>query len=59
MRPLSAVEGQVAADRGAGLADRVVGPEIDLLVFDRAPHVGEPYASGQGRGDEGLTRSVC
>src|SRR5215218_8577761 len=31
------VEGQVSADRGPGLADRVVGPEIHLLVLDRSP----------------------
>src|SRR3954471_24569981 len=34
MRPSSIVEGQVSPDRGAGLADRVVGPEINLLVLD-------------------------
>src|SRR5829696_9671787 len=33
----SIVEGQVSADRGPGLADRVVGPEINLLVLDRSP----------------------
>src|SRR3954469_4318342 len=31
------VEGQVPADRGPGLADRVVGSEIHLLVLDRSP----------------------
>src|SRR5215213_8927792 len=36
----SIVEGQVSPDRGAGLADRVVGPEINLLVLDRSP---EPF----------------
>src|SRR3954471_689750 len=30
----SIVEGQIPADRGPGLADRVVGPEINLLVLD-------------------------
>ena len=30
-------EGQGAADRGAGLAEHVLDPEIDLVVFDRAP----------------------
>src|SRR3954463_4313692 len=33
----SIVEGQIPADRGPGLADRVVGPEVDLLVLDRSP----------------------
>jgi hypothetical protein len=33
----SIVEGQVPADRGSGLADCVVGPEVDLLVLDRPP----------------------
>src|SRR5215212_8657625 len=37
MGPASIVEGQVPADRGASLADRVIGPEIDLLVLDRPP----------------------
>src|SRR3954464_8750659 len=31
------VKGEVSADRGPGLADRVVGPEIHLLVLDRSP----------------------
>ena len=30
-------EGQVATDRGAGLADTVVGAQVHLLVFDTAP----------------------
>src|SRR5260370_12889401 len=37
MRSLAVVEVEIAADRGARLADAVVGPEIDLFVFDRAP----------------------
>src|SRR3982751_4308224 len=37
MRSAGIVEAEVPADRGAGLADRVVGPEIDLLVLDRSP----------------------
>src|SRR6266851_6929472 len=40
MRALAIVEFQIAADRGACLADAVVGSEIDLFVFDRAP---EPF----------------
>src|ERR1019366_4918968 len=37
MRTLAVVEVQIPAERGASLADIVVGPQIDLLVFDRAP----------------------
>ena len=37
MRPLAVVELQIPTDRGARLADAVIGPEVDLLVFDRAP----------------------
>src|SRR4051812_155385 len=37
MGPAPIVEGQVPADRGAGLADRVIGSEVDLLVLDRPP----------------------
>ena len=37
MRALAVVEVQIPADRGARLADAVVGPQIDLFVFDRAP----------------------
>ena len=31
------IEVEVTADRSAGLADAVVGPQIHLLVFDAAP----------------------
>ena len=31
------VEGQILAERGAGFADRVVGSQVNLLVFDRSP----------------------
>src|SRR4051812_6314427 len=37
MRSLAVVEIQIPTDRSACLADAVVGPEIDLFVFDRAP----------------------
>ena len=37
MRALAVVEIQIPADRGARLGDAVVGPQIDLLVFDRTP----------------------
>src|SRR3954449_9578283 len=36
----SIVEGQVAAKRGPGPADRGIGPELHLLVLDRSP---EPF----------------
>ena len=37
MRSAGVVEAEVTADRGAGLGDRVVGFQINLLVFDRSP----------------------
>src|ERR1700731_1746965 len=37
MWSLAVVEAQVVADRGARLADAVVGPQVDLLVLDAAP----------------------
>src|SRR6266478_6580514 len=33
----SVVKVQITADRSAGVADAVVGPQIHLLVFDAAP----------------------
>jgi hypothetical protein len=38
MRSTAIVEVEVAMDRGAGVADAVIGSKIDLLVFDAAPH---------------------
>ena len=37
MRALAVVKIKISAERGARLADAVIGLEIDLLVFDRAP----------------------
>ena len=37
MGPALVVEGEVPADRGARRADSVVGPQVDLFVFDRPP----------------------
>src|SRR5215470_15799816 len=37
MRSAAIIEVEVAVDRGAGVADAVVGSQIDLLVFDAAP----------------------
>ena len=31
------VKGQIAANPGAGVWDRLIGVKINLLVFDRAP----------------------
>src|SRR6185312_14649660 len=54
------VEVQIPTDRGPGLADRVVSPEIHLLVLDRSPEpfdedVVPPRASAiHADGDAGL-----
>jgi hypothetical protein len=40
MRALAVVEIQIPADRSTRLADAIVGPQIDLFVFDGAP---EPF----------------
>src|SRR6185312_15039637 len=37
MRSAGIVEAEIPADRGAGLGDRVVSSEVDLLVLDRSP----------------------
>jgi hypothetical protein len=37
MRPPGVVEVQIPADRRLCLGNRVVGPEVDLLVFHRPP----------------------
>src|SRR5215213_4614016 len=37
MRSAGVVEAEIPADRGAGLGDRVVSSEVDLLVLDRSP----------------------
>jgi len=38
MRPLSVVEAQIPTDRCAGLADRAIGAEVNLLlILHRAP----------------------
>src|SRR3974390_1176870 len=37
MRSLAVVEIQIPADRGAGLGDAVIGPQIDLLILYRSP----------------------
>jgi hypothetical protein len=37
MRSLAVVEIQIPADRSARLTDAVVGPQINLFVFDRTP----------------------
>src|ERR1700719_206685 len=37
MRTPAIVEVQISSERGACLADAVVGPQVDLLVCDRTP----------------------
>src|SRR6187200_2294323 len=37
MRSAGVVEAEIPADRGAGLGDRGVSSEVDLLVLDRSP----------------------
>src|SRR6516162_9669581 len=37
MRSVAIVKVEVAIDRGAGVADAVIGSQVDLLVFDAAP----------------------
>src|SRR4249919_541141 len=37
MRSAAVVEAEILADRGAGLGDRVVSSQVDLLVLDRSP----------------------
>src|SRR3954447_18362949 len=37
MRSAGLVEAEIPADRGAGVGDRVVSSEVDLLVLDRSP----------------------
>lgn len=60
MGPAAIVEGHIAADRGAGLADGLVSLQVDLLVLDRAPEpldedVVAPGASAvHADGDTGL-----
>lgn len=43
MRALPIVEGQTLADRGAGLADRAIGSQINLFLFHRAPQALDKY----------------
>jgi hypothetical protein len=38
------IEAQVTADRSTGLADTVVGSQIDLLVLDAAPQALDEHA---------------
>src|SRR3954470_18121063 len=38
MRALAVVKRQVTADRSLGFCNTVVGPKVDLFVFDRAPN---------------------
>src|SRR4051812_33104561 len=38
MRALAVVKRQVTADRSLGFCNTVVGPKVDLFVFDRTPN---------------------
>ena len=54
VRAAAIVEIEISADRSAGLADVVVGPQVYLLVFDAAPqpldeHVARPQSSSASR----------
>ncbi len=48
MWPSAVVEIQISADQCAGLADGLVGPQIDLLVFDRFPEPLDEYVVAPG-----------
>ena len=37
MGPAAVVEGHIAADRGPGVGDGVVGPQVNFLILDRPP----------------------
>src|SRR5271169_3638784 len=37
MRTPAIIEVQIPPERGTRLADAIVGPQVDLLVFDRTP----------------------
>jgi len=37
MRPAAVVKVEISTDRAPCLADRAIGMQIDLLVFDRTP----------------------
>ena len=37
MGSLGVVEAEVATDRGSGIGHRVIGAQVDLLVFDGSP----------------------
>ena len=37
MRPPGIVAAEIAADRGAGVGDRIIGVEVNFLVFHRSP----------------------
>jgi hypothetical protein len=41
MRALAVVKRQVTADRSLGFCNTVVGPKVDLFVFDRTERVND------------------
>src|ERR1022692_2213467 len=48
MRSAGIVEAEVTADRGPRLGDRVVGFQINLLVFDRSPQALDEHIVAPG-----------
>jgi hypothetical protein len=48
MRSAGIVKAEVTADRGAGLGDRVVGFQINLLVFGRSPQALDEHIVSPG-----------
>lgn len=42
------VEGQIPVDRGAGLADRGIGPQLNLFVFHRASQALDEHVVAPG-----------
>src|ERR1035437_7014438 len=53
MRPLRIVEVQIPADQGARVFDALIGPQINLFIFDAAP---EPFRRAVKLGSLSLQR---
>src|SRR3546814_17874597 len=48
VRPSAIEEAAVAADPGAGPGDAVIGPQVHLLVLDRAPYPPDDHVIAPG-----------
>jgi hypothetical protein len=48
VRAPSIVGGQITADRGAGLADRAIGPQVNFVVFYRTPQALDEHVFAPG-----------